>query len=124
MPRMSRQPNSSGHAELLPGKAGHADFQGPGPPAICGHAILQRIQQLSRDALQIRQESLYPVLYRWEERGWLESDWQAPKLGNAKFSTVTKLGRRQLEAEKGGWQRLCQAPSLRLLKPEIRGAET
>lgn len=80
---------------------------------IHGYAILQRIQQRSKDALQIRQGSLYPALYRLEERGWLKSDWQAAESGrNAKFYSVTKLGRRQLEAEKAGWKRLCQAISL------------
>lgn len=80
---------------------------------IHGYAILQRIQQLSNHALQIRQGSLYPALYRLEERGWLKSDWQATENGrNAKFYTLTKLGRRQLETEKASWKRLCAAISL------------
>ena len=80
---------------------------------IHGYAILQRIQQLSKDALQIRQGSLYPALYRLEERGWVKSDWQATENGrDAKFYRLTKLGRNQLEAEKAGWKRLCAAISL------------
>ncbi len=80
---------------------------------IHGYAIVQRIQQLSRDALQIRQGSLYPALYRLEERGWLKSDWKTTEGGrNAKFYSLTKTGRRQLDAEKAGWQRLCDAISL------------
>ncbi len=43
---------------------------------IHGYAIVQRIQQLSKDALQIRQGSLYPALYRLEKRGWLKADWK------------------------------------------------
>lgn len=80
---------------------------------IHGYAVLQRIQQLSNDALQIRQGSLYPALYRLEERGWLKSEWQVAESGRtAKFYSVTRVGRRQLEAEKAGWKRLCEAISL------------
>ena len=80
---------------------------------IHGYAILQRIQQLSKDALQIRQGSLYPALYRLEERGWLKSDWKTTEGGrDAKFYSLTKRGRRQLDAEKAGWKRLCEAISL------------
>ncbi len=80
---------------------------------IHGYAIVQRIQQLSNDALQIRQGSLYPALYRLEERGWLKSNWKTTEGGrDAKFYSLTKAGRRQLEAEKAGWKRLCKAISL------------
>jgi transcriptional regulator len=80
---------------------------------IHGYAIAQRIQQLSKEALQIRQGSLYPALYRLEERGWLKSDWKTTEGGRkAKFYSLTKAGRRQLDAEKAGWDRLCQAISL------------
>ena len=80
---------------------------------IHGYAIVQRIQQLSKEALQIRQGSLYPALYRLEERGWLKSEWQATESGRkAKFYSLTKLGHRQLEAEKAGWKRLSEAIAL------------
>ena len=80
---------------------------------IHGYAIVQRIQQISKDALHIRQGSLYPALYRLEERGWLKSDWKKTDGGHtAKFYRVTKPGLRQLEAEKAGWKRLCKAISL------------
>lgn len=80
---------------------------------IHGYAIVQRIQQLSRDALRIRQGSLYPALYRLEKRGWLASDWKTTEGGrDAKFYSLTRAGRRQLDAEKAGWARLCQAISL------------
>jgi transcriptional regulator len=80
---------------------------------IHGYAIVQRIQQLSKDALQIRQGSLYPALYRLEERGWLKSDWKTTEGGrDAKFYSLTRAGRRQLDAEKAGWKRLCEAISL------------
>ena len=80
---------------------------------IHGYAIVQRIQQLSRDALQIRQGSLYPALYRLEKQGWLASDWKTTEAGrDAKFYSLTRAGRRHLDAEKAGWARLCQAISL------------
>jgi PadR family transcriptional regulator PadR len=84
---------------------------------IHGYAIVQRIQRLSKDALRIRQGSLYPALYRLEERGWLKSDWRTTEGGRrAKFYGVTKTGLRQLDAEKAGWKRLCEAISL-VLEP-------
>ncbi len=80
---------------------------------IHGYAIVQRLQQLSEDALRIRQGSLYPALYRLEERGWLKSDWKTTEGGrDAKFYSLTKAGRRQLDAEKASWKRLCEAISL------------
>jgi DNA-binding PadR family transcriptional regulator len=57
--------------------------------------MVQRIQQISKDALQIRQGSLYPALYRLENRGWLKSEWKTTEGGReAKFYSLTKLGRR------------------------------
>jgi len=80
---------------------------------IHGYAIVQRIQQLSRNALLIRQGSLYPALYRLEARGWLKSDWKTTEGGrSAKFYTLTRAGRRQLGIERAGWERLCEAISL------------
>ena len=80
---------------------------------IHGYAILQRIGQLSKDALQIRQGSLYPALYRLEKQGLLVSDWKTTEGGrDAKFYRLTKTGRRHLDAEKAGWARLCEAISL------------
>ncbi|HYZ82952.1 MAG TPA: PadR family transcriptional regulator [Bryobacteraceae bacterium] len=80
---------------------------------IHGYAIAQRIQQISGNALEIRQGSLYPALYRLENRGWLKAEWKTTEGGrDAKFYTVTKAGRQQLEAETAGWKRLCQAISL------------
>jgi len=80
---------------------------------IHGYGIVQRLQQMSRDALQIRQGSLYPALYRLENRGWLKAEWKQTEGGReAKFYSLTKVGRQQLEAEKEGWKRLCDAISL------------
>jgi len=80
---------------------------------IHGYAIVQRVQQISRDALQIRQGSLYPALYRLESRGWLKSEWKTTEGGReAKYYSLTKAGRQQLESETAGWKRLCEAISL------------
>jgi len=80
---------------------------------IHGYAIVQRLQQISKQALQIRQGSLYPALYRLERRGWLKADWKTTEAGReAKFYKLTREGRRQLESEAAGWKRLCEAISL------------
>jgi len=80
---------------------------------IHGYAIVQRIQQISHDALEIRQGSLYPALYRLENRGWLKAEWKTTEGGReAKYYSLTKAGRQQLEAETAGWKRLCEAISL------------
>jgi len=64
-------------------------------------------------ALQIRQGSLYPALYRLKRRGWLKADWKTI-VGDreTKFYKLTHEGRRQLESETAGWKRLCEAISL------------
>jgi DNA-binding PadR family transcriptional regulator len=72
---------------------------------------------MSRDALQIRQGSLYPALYRLEEKGWLHSVWKTTEGGReAKFYSVTKAGHRQLKEERESWKRLTDAISL-ILEP-------
>jgi PadR family transcriptional regulator PadR len=80
---------------------------------IHGYAITQRIQQISRDALQILQGSLYPALHRLENRGLLAAEWKASETGrDAKFYRLTQAGRRQLKAETENWERLSQAIAL------------
>jgi transcriptional regulator len=80
---------------------------------IHGYAIMQRIQQISRDALQILQGSLYPALHRLENRGLLAAEWKASETGrDAKFYRLTHAGRRQLKAETENWARLSQAIAL------------
>jgi transcriptional regulator len=78
-----------------------------------GYGIVQRIQQISRESLRIRQGSLYPALYRLEKQGWLKSEWKTTDGGrDGKYYSLTKVGRQQLEAETDGWKRLCEAISL------------
>jgi transcriptional regulator len=75
-----------------------------------GYGIIQRIRQLSGDMLEVEQGSLYPALYRVEQQGWLSSKWELNETGRrAKFYTLTRAGRKQLEAEEAGWDRLVLA---------------
>ena len=78
-----------------------------------GYAIAQRLQQMSRDVLQVQQGSLYPALHRLEARGWLEAEWSATDTGrDAKFYDLTRAGRKQLESERANWERLSAAIGL------------
>ena len=78
-----------------------------------GYGIAQRIRQISKDVLQVQQGSLYPALHRLEKRGWLSAKWGEAETGReAKFYSLTKLGRKQLEAETANWNRLSGAVGL------------
>lgn len=78
-----------------------------------GWAIAKRIQQISKEDLQVQQGSLYPALYRLEHQGWIKANWGASDTGRqAKFYTLTTAGRKQLEAELSNWNRLSNAINL------------
>jgi PadR family transcriptional regulator len=78
--------------------------------ALHGYGIIQRIRQLSDEMLTVEQGSLYPALYRIEQRGWVTSKWEVNETGRrAKFYALTKAGRRQLVAEEESWDRLALA---------------
>jgi PadR family transcriptional regulator PadR len=78
-----------------------------------GWAISERIQQVSRDSLQIPQGSLYPALHRLERRGWISATWGASDNNRrAKYYELTRAGRRQLDAETEAWERLIIAVGL------------
>src|SRR5215469_9439014 len=86
---------------------------------IHGYGIAQRIRQISRDVLQVQQGSLYPALHRLEKRGWLKSEWREAETGReAKFYSLTKVGRKQLDAEAANWDRLSGAVGLILRASE------
>ena len=75
-----------------------------------GYGIAQRLHQLSDEVLQVEEGSLYPALYRMEQRGWIESEWAITDLNRrARFYRLTRAGRKQVEAETGSWQRLSGA---------------
>lgn len=80
-----------------------------------GWGIAKRIQSLSGDVLSVQQGSLYPALHRLEQQGWVTSDWKNTDLGrNAKFYSLTRDGRKQLERELESWERLSSAVGLLL----------
>jgi transcriptional regulator len=77
-----------------------------------GYGIAQRIHEAADDLLKIEDGSLYPALYRMEERGWITSEWDVSENNRrAKFYKLTKAGRKQLEAESANWERVSQAIS-------------
>ncbi len=79
---------------------------------IHGYAIAQRLRQMSREVLQVQQGSLYPALHRLEKRGWIRAEWAATETGrDARFYTLTRVGRRQLEEQRASWDRLSAAVS-------------
>src|SRR5215469_8845466 len=88
-----------------------------------GYGIVRRIEQMSGEALQIRQGSLYPALYRMHQRGLLTAEWKINESGKeAKYYRLTKAGRKALDEETAGWQRLRTAIDLilegKLPRPE------
>jgi PadR family transcriptional regulator len=86
---------------------------------IHGYAISQRIRQISKEFFQVQQGSLYPALHRLEDRGWLGAEWRATDTGReAKFYSLTKKGRKHLEAEMASWERMSNAVALILRTAE------
>jgi len=75
-----------------------------------GWAISERIQEISRDVLQVNQGSLYPALHRLEHQGWISSEWGVSELGRrARFYKITAAGRKQLTAESEQWEKFTEA---------------
>jgi transcriptional regulator len=75
-----------------------------------GYGILLRIRQVSKEALQIPQGSLYPALYRLEHRGWIAAEWgESENKRKAKYYRLTQTGRKQLKSERQEWGRLAMA---------------
>ncbi|MGO9336219.1 MAG: PadR family transcriptional regulator [Terracidiphilus sp.] len=84
-----------------------------------GWGVAQRIQQMSKDVLQIGQGSLYPALHRLEYKGWIRADWGLSENNRkARFYRLTAMGRKQLETELKNWERLSGAIAL-VLTPEV-----
>jgi transcriptional regulator len=75
-----------------------------------GWAISERIQQVSRNALQVQQGSLYPALHRLERQGWIKAQWGVSENNRkAKFYELTRSGRKQLESDTEAWRKLSAA---------------
>jgi PadR family transcriptional regulator PadR len=77
-----------------------------------GWAVSQRLKQVSGNVLQVSDGSLYPALHKLEQEGWITAEWKTSELGRrAKFYSLTRLGRRQLNKEAANWDRLSAAIS-------------
>ncbi len=90
-----------------------------------GYGVGQRIQQLAEDMLQIEEGTLYPALYRIEQKGWIKSEWGISENNRrAKFYRLTAAGRAQLRDEAPAWHRYAEAiaAALRSTSPHVSGA--
>ena len=89
---------------------------------VHGYGIAQRLQQVTRDVVQVPQGSLYPALHRLENRGLLAAEWTETQTGrDAKFYRLTRKGKAHLEMETASWRRLTDAVGL-ILRLTAEGA--
>ena len=94
-------------SELLPGTLDLLVLRVLNRGELHGWGITHRLEQLSQSALQVDEGSLYPALYRMEEKGWIEAEWRTTENNRrAKYYRLTRAGRRQLEAEQATWERM------------------
>ena len=97
-------------ADLLPGTLDMLILKAVSLKPLHGYGVLLRIRQMSGDALEIRQGSLYPALYRLEHQGLIAAEWGLSENNRrAKYYTLTAAGRRRLREERAGWNRLASA---------------
>jgi transcriptional regulator len=100
-------------AELLQGTLDLLILKTLSAGAMHGYAVAQRIQERSEDVLIVEEGSLYPALYRMEGKNWIASEWgKSENNRRAKYYSLTKAGRRQLEEETELWERIHRAISL------------
>jgi transcriptional regulator len=97
-------------ADLLPGTLDMLILKAVSLKPLHGYGVLLRLRQISNEALDIPQGSLYPALYRLEHQGLIDAEWGQSENGRrAKYYTVTAAGRRRLRQETAGWNRLASA---------------
>ena len=97
-------------ADLLQGTLDMLILKAVSLGPLHGYGIIQRIRQMSGEMLNVEQGSLYPALYRIEQRGWVSSQGDLNETGRrAKFYTLTSAGKKQLEVEEASWDRLALA---------------
>lgn len=97
-------------ADLLPGTLDMLILKAVSLKPLHGYGVLQRIRQISGEALEIPQGSLYPALYRLEHQDLIAAEWgQSDNNRRAKYYTLTAAGRRRLREETAGWNRLATA---------------
>src|SRR5687768_9080544 len=100
-------------ADLLPGTLDMLILKAVSLGPLHGYGVLLRIQQISNQALQILQGSLYPALYRLEHQGLIASEWgESDNKRKAKFYSLTAAGRRRLRDEAAYWKRFSEAIGL------------
>ena len=104
---------SQANADVLQGTLDLLILKALSVEPMHGWGVAQRIQQISRDVLQVNQGSLYPALHRLEHRGWIAASWGASDNNRrAKFYRLTATGRKQLHAEVATWRRFSTAIEL------------
>ena len=105
-------------AEILKGTLDMLILSSLAEGARHGYGIAQWLEDTSQGLLEIEQGSLYPALYRMEEKGWISARWGTTELGRkAKFYQLTPRGQERLEEETAGWKRLVRAVQL-VLQPQ------
>ena len=106
-----------GKIELIPGTLDMLVLRVLNGGSTHGWGIAQRIELLSSEVLKVEEGSLYPALYRMEQRGWVQSDWRRSELDRpAKFYRLTAAGRRQLKKETSEWRAFVAAVAI-ILEP-------
>ena len=102
--------------ELLQGTLDLLILKALNPGPLHGLGIAHRIEQITKDAFEIKPGSLFPALHRMEEAGWLAASWgESKNKRKARFYRLTKAGRRQLESERDDWHRISGAITAALL---------
>ena len=101
---------TSPKADLLQGTLDMLILKALSLGPLHGYGTIQRIRQMSDEMLDVEQGALYPALYRIEQKGWVTSKWETNETGRrAKFYTLTRAGRKQLQVEEESWDRLALA---------------
>jgi transcriptional regulator len=112
---MAREPRR--HVELLQGTLDLLILRTLLAGSTHGHAIARHIQRTSEDLLQVETGSLYPALHRLEAKGWIAAAWELSEKGKrARYYSLTRLGRRQLAAERSKWETFSRAVTM-ILNP-------
>jgi len=97
-------------ADLLQGTLDMLILRALGLGPLHGYGVIQRLRQMSGEMLSVEQGALYPALSRIEQKGWVTSEWGVNETGRqAKFYTLTRAGRKQLQVEEASWDRLALA---------------
>jgi transcriptional regulator len=94
-------------SELMPGTLDMLVLRVLSRGELHGWGITNKLEQLSNSALQVDEGSLYPSLYRMEEKGWIEAEWRKTENNRrAKYYSLTRTGKKQLETEQANWDRM------------------